>query len=245
METTKTSQEAGLSDSWEGLPEAEPVAELPEPIAQTPDQVDASDLPKGHCQACGDFIVREPGARGRAPKYHPDCRPLRAATSASASSKSGRASKAEAEADQVIVWFQQRVTQAAIMISVVDRFDAFCVMASLPGFSESLKGVLVKYDWMRRDMLAAKTGGSLFGLALSGLMMLLPMAAHHGLLGKGQAAQMLMQMPFTLLRLHERLKEGSEALTKMMAEQLQKAAEANRQREQANASADVSENVGI
>lgn len=44
------------------------------PNVTEPEPVDT--LPEGPlCEACGKVIIREPGKRGRMPKWHPECRP--------------------------------------------------------------------------------------------------------------------------------------------------------------------------
>jgi hypothetical protein len=215
----------GDETNWDALPpDTQPVVNL----APAPEEKDITGPPAekveaGICATCLEPIIREPGARGRMPKYHPDCRPLKTA-SVSATATKARAGRAEAEADQCIVAFQQLVTKTAVMLSVVDRYDAFCIMVALPNLCENLKGVLIRYESFRKEMLAMKTGGSIFGLILAVLMLSLPMAAHHGFLGRGKTAQLLMEMPFTMLKIAQRLKEGSESLTKMMEEQLRAAA---------------------
>lgn len=213
---------------WDDLPEPEPVIDLPPAPTEKPDSTPepAAAIP-GVCATCGEVIIREPGARGRMPKYHPDCRPLKTASGSGTTTRRGSGAK-EAEADKCVIAFQQLVTKAAVMLSVVDRFDAFALMVALPNICDNLRGVLIRYDSLRKDMLAMQTGGSVFGLVLALAMLFLPIAAHHGLLGRGSAAKLLVEMPFTLLKIHQRLKEGSEALTEMMREQLQKAAEENR-----------------
>lgn len=240
---TESQSALGESASWDNLPPAEPVT-LPEAPQDKPDATgDAAKPAPGICAACGDPIVREPGARGRMPKYHPDCKPTRVASQVSTGVTRGRgAAKAEAEATECVAAFQSLVTKSAVMLSVVDRYDAFCVMVALPQISENLRGVLVRYDKLRKEMLAMQTGGSIFGLGLAVLMMALPMCAHHGILGKGQTAKLLLEMPFTLLRIQERLKEGSAALTKMMEEQLRAAAEANRRQQEETRAAKAAQN---
>jgi tetrahydromethanopterin S-methyltransferase subunit F len=214
------------SDSeWEGLPPAEETPDLPPVIDQKPDV-----LPSGLCQGCGEPIVREPGTRGRLPKFHPDCRPLKSAGSSTAQPSvrsNARNTRAAAEAEAVVAAIQKQIIQAAVMLSVVDRFDAYSVMVALPNVCTNLKGVLARNDKLRKEFMNLGSGGSIIGLILSIVMMFLPMAAHHGLLGKGNAAKLLVEMPFTLMKIQQRLKEGTEALTKMMAEQLQKAKEEN------------------
>lgn len=214
--------ESSVSD-WDSLPPVEPLNDLP---AAPPDKPDATEkVASGFCATCREPIIREPGARGRMPRYHPDCRPLRTATQMSTARRNN---KAEAEADECIVMFQQAVTKACVMLSVVDRFDAFSVMVALPSICDNLRGVLIRFDSFRKEFLAAKTGGSIIGLAFAIGMLLLPILAHHGLIGRGKIAQLLVEMPFTMLKIQQRLKEGSEALVKMMEEQLRAAADANR-----------------
>lgn len=234
---TRPSLDSGIvslgGSDFEGLPDAEPIVDLPESVNDKPDTTPDNPVPAGHCQTCGEPIIREPGARGRLPKYHPDCRPLRAASGEVSSARGkGRNTRAEAEAEAIVAALQKQIVRACVMLSVVDRFDAYCVMVALPNVSDNLKSLLARNDKWRKEFMALGTGGSVIGLVISILMMMLPIAAHHGLLGKGQVAKLLVEMPFTLMKIQERLKEGTEALTKMMAEQLKQAQEANRQNAQ-------------
>lgn len=217
---TTVLEETSLSEpspngSWDNLAPATPITDLP----TADDKEDIPTKPEpGMCATCGDPIVREPGARGRMPKYHPDCRPLKSAGGATVSR--GRANKAEAEADQAIAAFKSMVVKAAIMLSMLDRYDAFCIMVALPQVCENLRGVLVRYESFRKEMLAISSGGSVFGLIVAVLMMVLPMAAHHGLLPSKKVAQVLVNAPFTLHKIQQKLAEGEASLTKLMEEQL-------------------------
>lgn len=221
-----------LNGSWDDLP---PAVELPEPLAEQPDLTGKGVA--GNCLGCGQPIIREPGSRGRLPKYHPDCRPLKSSTAVSGTGvrRSSTTAKAEAEADRCIASFQSLVTKSAVMLSVVDKFDAFALMVALPNICENLRGVLIRYDGLRKEMLVMETGGSIIGLAISVGMLMLPIAAHHGLLGKGNAAKMLVNLPFTMMKIAQQLKEGSAALTEMMREQLENAAKEAKARAAATA----------
>lgn len=214
---------------WTGLPEAEPVIDLVPAAAQHADSTDKVEA--GICATCREPIVREPGARGRMPKFHPDCRPLRTAITGAAAGRNG---KAEREADEAIAAFKSAVVKACIMLSMVDKYDAFCVMVALPQICDNLRGVLVRYDSFRKEMLALKGGGSVFALALSVLMCALPIAAHHGLIPGKAVAQILVNAPFTLYKIQEKLTQGEAALTKLMEEQLKQATEANRSKASAD-----------
>lgn len=50
------------------------MADMNPPIEDLDDPID--DIPEGPiCETCDKIIIREPGKRGRMPKYHPECRP--------------------------------------------------------------------------------------------------------------------------------------------------------------------------
>lgn len=208
----------GLNDSWDSLPDAQPVVDLPPAPESKPDRTEAVE--PGTCAVCREPIVREPGSRGRMPKYHPDCRPLKSAGS-SAAATSRRNSKAEAEADEAIAAFKGLVVKAAMMLAVADKYDAFCIMVSLPQICDNLRGVLIRYDSFRKEFLGIKGGGSIIGLGVSVLMLALPIASHHGLIPSASVAKLLVNMPFTLHKIQQKLAEGEAALTKLMEEQLQ------------------------
>jgi hypothetical protein len=223
--------------SWEDLPPSEAFSDDKlEPAKLTPDTPGKTEVPTGHCEACGELIVRAPGARGRAPKFHPDCRPLKTASSSSGTG-SRRNNKAESEADLCIVEFKKLVVKGAMMLAIVDRYDAFCVMAMLPGVCDNLRAVLIRYDGMRREMLALQTGGSIVGLVITVLMGVLPMAAHHKLIPSKHVSEMLVNLPFTLVKLSQQLKDGEAKLTAMMQEQLERQEEMKRNQRASSANA--------
>lgn len=211
-----------LTGSWaDDLPPAEDEAVLPEPAPPTPDKIGSVPTTPGTCAACGEIIIREPGTRGRLPKYHPECRPLKSATTnIGGTSSGGRTSKAEREADEAIEAFKSVVVKGVIMLSMVEKYDAFVIMVQLPQICENLRGVLLRYEGFRREMLALKGGGSIFALILSVLMLFLPMAAHHGLIRGKMIAEVLMKAPFTMHKIQMKLAEGTESLTRLMEEQL-------------------------
>lgn len=202
---------------WDALPDAQ----TPD-LKPAPEREDATgDGPA--CTVCGEPIIREPGSRGRLPKIHPHCKTSGTTRASSTATRGSSRAKAEREADQIIAALQQQLTRAAVMLSVVDKFDAFVIMVSLPQLCANLRGVLISYDKIRKDMLAMSSGGSILGLVFTLVMMGAPIAAHHGFFGRGQIAKMLVEMPFTLLRISQQLKEGSEKLAQMMAEQMEAA----------------------
>jgi hypothetical protein len=171
----------------------------------------------GYCAGCGDPIIREPGARGRLPKYHPDCRPKPGATRLSAGPSAN--SKAEKEAEQAVAAFKSLAVKATLLLSAVDKYDAFAVMASLPQICENLKAVLVQYPRLRKEFLSIGSGGSILGLVISVLMLALSISAHHGLIPARFHAEVLVKAPMVLHNIQSKLAEGEASLTQMMREQ--------------------------
>lgn len=196
------------------------------PAEKTPDLAPASSRPDaepGTCLKCGDPIIREPGARGRMPKYHPDCRPK---SGASSGVVSRRSSKVDAEATEALAAFESMVVKFSIMLSMVDRYDAFCLMIGWSQVKPNLLEVLKRYAGFRKEMLALKTGGSLIGLGIAVLMTTLPILAHHGMIPWKSATEVLVKAPFTLYNIQQKLAEGAAGLQELMAEQLQAMREA-------------------
>ena len=223
------STDSSVTDDWDSLPDSEPLITLPPPVENKPDAVGEEKAPTpGVCAACGETITRAPGARGRMPKYHPDCRPIRSVNTGSVAS--GRSTKAEREADECIRKLRSGAMKVILMLSMLNKFDAFCIMVNLPTFFDNLRGVLIRYESFRREVLAASAGGSIFGLGLAVLMMGLPIAANHRLIRSRVAVQVLMNAPFTLHKLNTKLAEGEAGLTNLMNEQLE---EMQRAREEA------------
>jgi hypothetical protein len=219
------SANGSLVDEWDGLPPAEDVI-LPDPVDLKPDVLSDGPIIPGTCAACGDPIVREPGSRGRLPKYHPDCRPAR---NSPRTGTRRSATRAEAETDEVLVLLHGWFTKAALMLSMADPYDGFVVMVQLPAIEANLRGVLLRYDGFRRDLLAMRSGGSIVGLVLSLLMVALPIAAHHKLIRAKILADILQKAPFTMWKLNQRLAEGTESLTRLMEQQVEAQQEAARE----------------
>lgn len=105
------------------------------------------------------------------------------------------------------------------MIATVDRYDAFALMVGLNEITNNLRGVLIRYEKFRKEWLAAQGGGSLVGLVFSVVLTVLPIFAHHGVLGRGPLAVQLVQTPNVLFKIQQQLKDGEANLTKIMQEQ--------------------------
>lgn len=195
------------------------------PEVDAPPAVEATEDKRpneaGICPTCGEPIYREPGARGRAPKYHPDCRPSKSGgRPISAIAPGTRTSKAEKEADAAVAAFRSLVVKSCLLLAGFEKYDAFAIMASLPQLCENLRGVLVRYDKIRAEFLNIGQGGSLLGLFVTVMMLALSISAHHGLIPR-KYGEVLIKAPFVLHKIQQRLEEGEASLTAMMADMMQ------------------------
>lgn len=190
-----------------------PDVEVSEAPPEEPESEDVTPETKV-CPTCEQSIVRMPGMRGRLPKYHPQCKPSN--TRNATSTRKGPNTKAVREADEVIAMLKPKMMQGAIALAIVDKYDGFVFMSMTPQFCDNLRGVLIKYDKLRADALNIKTGGSILGLIITGLMMILPMLAHHGLIPGAKIREILTNMPVMIFKLAQRMKEGEQALSEMM-----------------------------
>lgn len=115
--------------------------------------------------------------------------------------------------------------KAALAVSVVDRFDAFCIMVNAQSVCSSFRSVCLRYPDLRKEFLRIPEGGSVFSLVFAVLFMSAPMAAHHGLIPSKRIAELLTNLPIALFKLHERMKEGEAGLTVLMREHMAAMAE--------------------
>lgn len=205
-------------NAWDQLPDPETVTKPPEGDS-SPDA--AGDPNAKPCPVCLELVPKLPGQKRRL-KYHDECNPKNTGQPAPDAGTGTRrsSSKAEREADEIIAMYQRGMIRAALMVSAIDRFDAFCIMVNLPQTCAALRGVLLRYDNFRKELLTAKEGGSIIGLAFTVLVMILPMAAHHGLIPHQRIAEALMKSPYVLFRLQQKMKEGEKNLTSLMEEQI-------------------------
>jgi hypothetical protein len=201
----------GFSD-FDSLPEATP--DLPPVVEAKEDRTPETK----ECPGCGNVITREPGSRGRLPKYHPDCKPTTRERIIGSSTRAANArnTKAAAEADECIATFKAAMVKLAMGVAIVDRYDGFAVMAALPDACNNLRGVLIAHDSWRKDFLAIKSGGSIIGLIISGLMMLIPIIAHHGLVPSKRISELLVNLPITMFRIQQQMAKGEASLTSML-----------------------------
>lgn len=213
---SEASQTSFSASDFADLPEATPSVDLP----PAPEESGDTRPDTKYCPTCDKPIIREPGSRGRMPKFHPECRPstLNRVTGGTSRVSKTRSGKAAAEADECVALFKSGMVKAAMGIAMVDRYDGFVIMSALPEACTNLHGVLMAHEKFRKDILAMRTGGSLFGLFLSFLMMGAPIAAHHGLIPSSKVAELLVNVPVTMYKIRKQMAEGEAALTTMMAE---------------------------
>lgn len=109
--------------------------------------------------------------------------------------------------------------KGCMLLSVVEKYDAFTVMVSLPSICDNLEAVLTTHDRFRKEWLAMQSGGSLFGLVLAVLMVAIPICAHHGLIPGTQITAVLTNLPYTLHKLNQTLKDGEKNLADLIQNQ--------------------------
>ncbi len=193
---------------WEHSSEAEEAKELP------PDETHLINPPAGTCPTCGEPVERKPGARGRAPKYHPECRPS-ARKSDSTAARVVRVSKAEelmaVQIEQVLENLRAQIRKLVFLLSVVDPYDAFVLHLNTDDLIMNARALLMRFEWARKLAFGAATGGSVVGLVISIFSILLPIAAHHNLVPVKKIASFLINLPMTMYRLQQLGVDGNEA----------------------------------
>lgn len=195
--------------------ELAPPVDLPPGTDVPPDQPPVQEGPL--CPVCNEVIVRDP-SWSRMHKYHDECQPSSNKKAAPGEKRIRTSGKAEAEADRCEQILRAFFVKLSLGISIVDRYDAFCIMVNAPSVCSSFRGVCVRYPQLRKEFLRVPEGGSVFGLLLSAVAMAAPMAAHHGLIPSKRIAEAMVNLPLTLYRLHQRMSEGQQGLEALMAQ---------------------------
>jgi len=242
---------ASLDSSWANeLPPDEEYGGDSEPESE--DRTELVNPPANVCPGCGGEIVREPGTRGRLPKYHPECKPTRGST-AKSGTRVVRVSKAEEKAAletaAAIEVVRRNLFKAAMMVAMVDPFDGMCILISAPDVVDNLEPVFMRFPKFRGLFLTASTGGSIGGLIMALAAMLLPILAHHGLVPSKKLAQILLNLPMFIYRIQkrlERLEDGGESRDAIISEFMTQAqAKARADREAAMRAATVESSIGV
>jgi hypothetical protein len=214
--------------------------ELPPPADLPPENVSQDTTPADGplCPTCGEVIIRDPSWK-RMHKYHDECQPVKGSPGTGRTRRVSTGGKAEKEADRCEEILRGVFVKAALAVSVVDKFDAFCIMVNAPAVCSSFRAVCLRYESFRKEMLRVPEGGSVFGLLASVLFMTLPMAAHHGLIPSKRIAEMMVNTPIMLYGVMNKMQEGEDGLKVMMREHMaamkqEKEAAAARRRADAN-----------
>lgn len=225
-----------LTTSWEAEP-------LPEPIQDVPDKTEILHPAAKVCPVCENEITREPGTRGRLPKYHPECKPeptRRTSTAGSTrtSTRSVRATKAEevalAQTEYVIGRLAGAFRKAVMLMALVDPYDAMVISIGAPEVLENLHPVLMRYGKLREAASGVTTGGSILGLAIAIITMVLPMAAHHKFIPHRRVAQFILNVPVIMFQMQKSMAENEgdpteELMNRVMADAERTAQQRQRQ----------------
>jgi hypothetical protein len=220
---------------------------FPEPQEQVlpPDNTELINPPEKTCPVCGEEIVREPGRKGRLPKYHPDCKP-----SAKGSTGGARPVRVTAkdravaeEVEATLAQVESKFRDAIMMLAVVEPYDAFVLYVNMPKVLDNLRPILSRYPMLRQQAGTASTAAAIFGLVTTVLTILLPIAAHHGLIPSKKIAKILAAVPVFMKRLNDVMDSGvdiGEMLMSRVQEQQAKNNEARRRAQAHSESVDAS-----
>jgi len=208
------------SDTTSDLPAAFVINldELDNAESFPPDNTEQINPGPNVCPTCGEVVERRPGQRGRVGKYHPECKPTgrtkSAGTPISGQPRAVRVSKAELvaaeETEAIIEFLRVKLTQGAMLLALVEPYDALVIRVNTPELLNNLRPVLMQFPRLRAFAGATQVGGSLFGLILTLATTLLPIAAHHNFVPVKKVSQFLVQLPLVMLSIQKRMAEGNE-----------------------------------
>lgn len=211
---------SSVGSDWDALPPGLP-PDLPQAEENPAPDTTPEEAPI--CPVCGKEIIRDPSWK-RMHKYHDECKgKASGGTSGGAAGTRGASGKAEREAELIVSKVRGGLTKGAMALFMVDKFDGFCVLVNIPSICANLKAVLIEYEAFRKRCMEVSGGGSAFGLVISFGFMLLPIAAHHGLIPSKRIAEMMVNLPFAMLKLAEQVKESEENLTAYMEREMKRA----------------------
>lgn len=195
------------------VPDEPPDPTLVETQPSTVEEKDASNI----CPVCGEPIFRKPGTRGRLPKYHPHCRPSKVAT---ASTRGTKQVQNENEVALAVAAVRKKLMQGVWLLSMVNQFDAFCIAIAVPDICDNLAGVCERYPRFRKELIGVEGKGSIFGLVISVITVILPILANHKLIPSKFITKIMLQLPAVLHKMHQNLEQGPERMADIMFEKL-------------------------
>lgn len=223
-ETDSASQDSFWDNETFSDPELIPGEDLP------PDETVLINPPEKVCPGCGEEVVRVPGTKGRLPKYHPDCKPVKDSSISAGGPRPVRvAAKQKLIAEQVedsLAQIEMKVNRAIVLLAIADPYDALVLRVNLPELLANLRPVLMQYAWARNAAMNTASGVSLVGLIITFLTIALPIMAHHKLIPSRKVAQILINVPLFMHRMQqEMVDEGGDLTTSLIARVHEKAAQ--------------------
>jgi len=226
--------------SWEsdGFPELQE-----EPLP--PDNTELINPPENVCPVCTEEIVREPGKKGRLPKYHPECKPVKgsATTGARAVRVAAKDRAIAEEVEATLAQVESKIRGAVMMLAVVEPYDAFVLYVNMPKLLDNLRPILMRYPGLRQQAGTVSTAAAIFGLVITVLTILLPMAAHHGLIPSKKIAKILAAVPMFMKQMNDVMDSGIDVADMLMSrirEQQAKKTEAARRAQAQSEAVDAS-----
>lgn len=202
--------------SWESSDFADAVEET------STDATEIINPPANGCPVCGEEVVRAPGARGRAPKYHPECRPRgkRNSNSAQTIRVAKRDQEAAEQVEQIIERCRRGLAKAVLLVSLADPYDALVIQVNTPALLDNLRVALNRWPWLREQSANANAGASILGLLLVVGTTLLPILAHHGLIPSKKFAPLLVQIPVLLKKIQDQMEFGGEDMGELLLQRV-------------------------
>lgn len=170
------------------------------------------------CPVCDEVIIRAPGARGRAPKYHPHCRP-------SKQTSAGRGAKA-VEVDNSVGYLVDQIRKkmmiGAMLLATISPYDGFCIAIAIPDLCTQISTILEGSPKLRESLKKGSTLNAwlMFGITL--VTVLLPIMANHKMIPGKWVRNVLINLPRVLHQLHKKMEEGPEKMADEMFNQLEK-----------------------
>jgi hypothetical protein len=215
-------------------------ADLPDAVEEASLPSDATVIinpPENVCRFCGEEVVREPGARGRTPKTHKECR--EAAKGAASTRASGprpvRVSAKERlvaeQIEEAIDHARGQLMKATALLALADPYDALVLLVNTEDLLKYYRVLLYRFPRLRDTASDVEAVTSIFELVITILSIALPIAAHHKLIPSQKLSQIFLAVPMFMLRMQERMAEQNpgamaEELLVRVAEESRKATEA-------------------
>jgi hypothetical protein len=130
-----------------------------------------------------------------------------------------------------------------MMLAVVEPYDAFVLYVNMPKVLDNLRPILTRYPGLRQQAGTASTAAAIFGLVITVLTILLPIAAHHGLIPSKKITKILAAVPVFMKRMNDVMDSGMDVGEMLMArvqEQQARKTEAARRAQAQSESVDAS-----